>query len=141
LFWNQSRKGSCSTISLVLQIYEGGVSSQYGGKNSQLHVAKSMISCGPPPIKWKSQWISPVKESCLRSPDLRIWKSCLKVAAAFDVTLGELFGHDPPDEMTSHIAELLEGQSAQLKHQAAEIIHERRFSRVELPSRRLVAKT
>lgn len=45
-----------------------------------------------------------------------------KVAVALDVTLGELFGHEPPDEIASHIAELLEGQSTHVKHQAEKII-------------------
>ena len=42
--------------------------------------------------------------------------------AALDVTLEQLFGHDPPDETATHIAELLEGQSPRMKRQAARIV-------------------
>lgn len=45
-----------------------------------------------------------------------------KIAAALDVTLGELFGHDPPDEVATHIAELLVSQNPRVKRQATRII-------------------
>ena len=45
-----------------------------------------------------------------------------RIATALGVTLEELFGHEPSDETTGHIAELLDGQSTRVKHQAARII-------------------
>ena len=60
-----------------------------------------------------------VKGGAVVNPQL---ETLSKVAAALGVTLEELFGHEPPDEITSHISELLAGQSARVKHQAARII-------------------
>ena len=60
-----------------------------------------------------------VKGGTVVNPQL---ETLSKIAAALGVTLEELFGHEPPDETTSHIAELLDGQSARVKHQAARIV-------------------
>ena len=60
-----------------------------------------------------------VKGGLVANPHL---ETLSKIAAALDVTLEQLFGHDTPDETATHIAELLDGQSPRVKRQAARII-------------------